>query len=378
MVFSSSSARGAPAERDPFGLLLRQATFAGAGLAALAVLARVPYRVLRGLALPLLATSFGLLAAVLVLGERINGASRWFTFGWVNFQPAELAKLGLILWAAAVLARRPAPRTLGQLLNPVGLATGIAIALVLLEPDLGTGIVIAMCVGAIVLVSGVPARVLLVSGTLATAAGLAAIWFSDYRRARFLSFLDPYAEPLKEGYQSIHATQALGAGGVLGRGLGQSVEKVNYLPEASTDMIYAVVGEELGLFGSVAIVLAYALLAWAGLSIAVRCRDPFGKRLAAGLTTLVVGQGVLNLLAVVGLAPLTGIPLPFVSYGGSSLLISLAAVGVLLNIAQEDGRSARATVPDRGRRDGRPRPARARGRGGAQRARGGRELRRLA
>src|SRR5947199_7245845 len=169
----------------------------------------------------------------------------------------------------------------------------------------------------------------------------------------------------------------LGSGGLFGRGLGQSVEKLSYLPEAHTDMIFAIVGEELGLVGAAAVIAAYAVFAYAGLRIALRCRDPFGKRLAAGLTVLVCGQASINLAAVMGLAPLTGIPLPFVSYGGSSLVVALVAVGILLNIAGNAG-AKRASVPDRGRGNGRPRAARARRSGGAQRAASTGSVRRVA
>jgi cell division protein FtsW len=171
---------------------------------------------------------------------------------------------------------------------------------------------------------------------------------------------------------------ALGSGGIFGVGLGESVQKVYYLPEASTDMIYAIVGEELGLIGAVGVILAYVALGYAGFQIAVRCRDPFGKRLAAGITALICGQAAVNLGAVMGLAPLTGIPLPFVSYGGSSLVVGLASVGILLNIAMSDAREGEATVRDRSRGNGGTRSARARGRGGADRARRRGDLRRLA
>ena len=175
----------------------------------------------------------------------------------------------------------------------------------------------------------------------------------------------------------MQAIIGLGSGGIFGRGLGQSIEKANFLPEAHTDMIFAIIGEELGLVGATMVILAYAAFAYAGLRIALGCKDPFGKRLAAGLTVLVCGQAAINLAAVMGLAPLTGIPLPFVSYGGSSLVVALASVGILLNIAANGG-VARASVSDRSRRDGGARPARARNRSGAARRRSTRDVRRVA
>jgi cell division protein FtsW len=193
-----------------------------------------------------------------------------------------------------------------------------------------------------------------------------------------LTFLDPWADPQGAGFQSVQALIALGSGGLFGVGLGESVQKVYYLPEASTDMIFAIIGEELGLLGTSALIIAYILFGYCGCRIALACRDPFGKRLAAGITALICGQAAVNLCAVLGIAPLTGIPLPFVSYGGSSLIVSLAAVGILLNIALTDAGERRALLRDRSRGDGGTRAAGSRGGGGADRARRPRELRRAA
>ncbi|TMK90956.1 MAG: putative lipid II flippase FtsW, partial [Actinobacteria bacterium] len=228
------------------------------------------------------------------------------------------------------------------------------------------------------LVAGTPPRTLGAGVGLACTLGLAAIWIEPYRRARVFSFLHPWHDAQGAGFQTVQALIGLGSGGVFGDGLGQGIQKVNYLPEAHTDMIFAVIGEELGLLGATALILGYAVFAYAGLRIALVSRDPFGKRLASGIVALVCGQAVINLAAVLGLAPLTGIPLPFVSYGGSSLVVQLASVGVLLNIAGGHAGARRAAVPDRGRRDGRARPAGARGRGGAAGARRERDVRRVA
>jgi cell division protein FtsW len=198
-----------------------------------------------------------------------------------------------------------------------------------------------------------------------------------YRRTRFFSFLNPWGDSQGAGYQVVQAEIGIGSGGFFGKGLAQGVGKINYLPEAHTDMIYAVIGEELGLIGSAVLILAYAAFAWAGLKIALECKDPFGKRLAAGLTGLVCCQAVVNLGAVLGLAPLTGIPLPFVSYGGSSLVVQLFCVGILLNIAG-NGRRATAQVSDRNRRNGRPRLAVAGGGGRVAEPRRARDARRVA
>ena len=376
MVYSATSAPAALGDGDPGYYLKKQGVYALAGLVLLVVASRTPFRTLRGLAPGLVLTSLGLLLAVLAIGEEINGARRWLTFGPAVFQPSELAKLALAVWAASYLSRKPAPQTLGELARPIGLLALLFYGLVLVQPDLGTAITIVLMLGGVLLVSGTPIRVLGAAGALVAVVGMGAIWVEPYRRARLFSFLDPWSDPQNSGFQSVQALIGMGSGGPFGTGLGQGISKVFYLPEAHTDMIFAIVGEELGLLGTSAVIAAFAVFAYTGMRIALRCKDPFGKRLAAALTTLVCGQAFINLAAVMGVAPLTGIPLPFVSYGGSSLVVLLACVGVLLNIATDDGSQRRASVPDRGRRDRRPRPARARSGGGTARKRGARHVRR--
>jgi cell division protein FtsW len=375
MVYSASSARALLAANDPAYYLKRQALYAVIGLLALVAFSRFDYRRLQHAAGPLLLTSFFLLVAVLGIGIAVNGARRWLPLGPLAFQPSELAKLALALWTAGYLARRPAPKSLGELLRPIGIVVGASCALILIEPDLGSALAIAIMVSAVLLVSGMPLRVLLGGGGIGMTLVLAAIWLEPYRRARIFSFLDPWHDPQGTGFQAVQAMIALGSGGIFGVGLGESVQKIYYLPEASTDMIYAIIGEELGLIGALAVIAAFALFAYAGFNIAIRCRDPFGKRLGAGLTALVCGQAAVNVSAVMGLAPLTGVPLPFVSYGGSSLVVSLASVGILLNIAVNHGVAAVSEVPDRRRRDGRARASSARGRGSAPVARRERRVR---
>jgi cell division protein FtsW len=377
MVYSATSAPAALGGGDPGFYLKRQGIYAVIGLALLIAASRTDFRSLRYLAPVLVLTSGFLCLAVLVLGEEVNGARRWLMVGPLTFQPSELAKLSLAIWAAAYLARRPPPRTLGELLRPIGLTVGVFCGLILVEPDLGTVIALVLVIGAILVVSGTPLRVLAGGGSIAAGLALAAVWVTPYRRERVFAFLDPWQDAQGTGFQTVQAMIGLGSGGFFGEGLGQGVQKVNYLPEAHTDMIFAIIGEELGLLGATAVIGAYVAFAYAGLRVALRCRDPFGKRLAAGLTALVCGQALVNLAAVLGLAPLTGITLPFVSYGGSSLVVSLAAVGVLLNIAVDGGR-AKAALPDRGRRHGRSRAAVAGRRGSASRTRRSGDVRRVA
>jgi cell division protein FtsW len=364
MVFSATSAAAALGNGNPMEYLQRQAVYAVLGVALMAVASRIDYHRLRYLALPLLLVALGLCAAVLVVAPEINGARRWFLLGPASFQPSELSKLALCLFAAAYLARRRAPRTVGELVKPLGLLTLLLSGLILLEPDLGTTITLFGMVLAILLVAGTSLRLLALVSAFALVAAAAAIWAEPYRRARFFSFLDPWSDAQGAGFQIVQAMIGIGSGGVTGSGLGEGVQKVLYLPEAHTDMIFAVVGEELGLVGSLLVIGAFATFASMGFRIALRCRDPFGKLLATGITALVCGQATVNLAAVLGIAPLTGIPLPFVSYGGSSLVVLLAGVGVLLNIAG-NGTVVRARVPHRGGRDRGARPTRARGRRGA-------------
>jgi cell division protein FtsW len=375
MVFSATSAAATLGEGDPMRFLVKQGAYAVAGIMLLVAVSRLDYHVLRGLAPLLLVGALVLCVAVLVIAPEVNGAKRWFLIGPASLQPSELAKLGLCVWVCAFLARRPAPRTLGQLLKPIGLVTAVFGVLILLQPDLGTAITLVLMVAGVLVISGVPGRLLLVAGALTIGAGILAIWMEPYRRDRVLSFLDPWRDAEGAGFQTVQAIIGMGSGGITGQGLGEGVQKIFYLPEAHTDMIFAIIGEELGLIGAALVVGAFAVFAWAGFRIALACRDPFGKRLAAGITTLVCGQAAVNLAAVLGIAPLTGIPLPFVSYGGSSLVVLLTAVGVLLNIAVNE-RVVTARVPDRSRRNGGSREAGSRGRGGAPAARRQRDVRR--
>jgi cell division protein FtsW len=378
MVYSASSARAALAADDPAYYLKRQAAYALLGIVALVVLSRTDFRRLRYCVPPLLLTSFALLVAVLVIGTPVNGAKRWITLGPATVQPSELAKLALALWVAAYLSRSPAPQSLRELIRPIGAVFGLSLVLILVEPDLGTAISVVVMLAAVLVVAGT--RLATLAGAAAIGASLiaAAIWLEPYRRERILSFLDPWQDPQGAGFQSVQAMLALGSGGFFGVGLGESVQKVYYLPESSTDMIFAIVGEELGLVGAFALLAAFVVFGYAGFNVALACRDPFGKLLATGITALICGQAALNVSAVMGLAPLTGIPLPFVSYGGSSLVVMLASVGILLNIAVNHAAESSATAADRSRGNSRSRAARPRGRRVAAESRRVRHARRSA
>ena len=377
MVYSATSAAAAIGGNDPSYYLKRQGIYAAAGIVLMILAQRWDYRRLRALSPLLVLISLGSLVAVLAIGPPINGARRWVSLGPAAFQPSELAKLSLAIWAASYYARRKPPRTLRELWRPAGALASVFAVLLVLEPDLGTTIALAIMLVGVLVVCGTPVRVLATAVTLAASAGIAMIWMRPYSRARFFAFLHPARDAAGTGYQILQAEIGMGSGHIFGVGLGRGVQKIFYLPEAHTDMMLANIGEELGLVGVAAVIGAYALFAYAGLDIAVRCRDPFGKRLAAGLTVLVCGQAAVNILAVMGAAPLTGIPLPFLSYGGSSLVVLLAGVGILLNIAQR-GSAAAASMPDRSRRDGRTRTARAGGRRRTDEPRRPRDVRRVA
>ena len=378
MVYSATSASAALGQADPMNYLKRQAIYALIGIGLMIGLSRVDNRKLPLAVPPLLLGAGATCLALLVVAPEINGARRWLYLGPVGFQPSELAKLALLLFTATYLARRGAPRSLAELWRPVGLVTCVFCGLFMLQPDLGTTISLLLMLSGLLVVAGVPLRTLSAAGAIAVALGGAAIWLEPYRRARILSFLNPWADAEGDGFQTVQAIIGIGSGGLTGHGLGASVQKINYLPEAHTDMILAIVGEELGLIGTTFVIGAFALFAFAGFRVALRCKDPFGKLVAAGATSLVCGQAAVNVAAVLGVAPLTGIPLPFVSYGGTSLVVLLAAVGILLNIAVDDRAPTRAKVPDRSRRHRRARPPVARDRGGAARTRRAGDVRRVA
>ena len=387
MVYSASSAESLlNGSGDASYYLKRYLLFGLAGVVVLHVLSRHGLRVVRAATPVLLLASFALTVAVMLpgLGVTVNGATRWLAAGGVQFQPAELLKLSMVLYAAQLLAARPqAVRTLGGLCRPLLVVVALGCLLLLKQPDLGTAIVICLAVGAVLVAAGTPFRHLaLVAGALGTLALLVAI-AEPYRRERLTAFLDPWGDAAGSGFQAVQALVAIGSGGFFGVGLGESVQKIFYLPEAHTDMILAIIGEEVGLVGILGVIALYGMIGYAGLRTAKLARDRYSKLLAAGITSLILCQAILNFFAVLGMAPLTGIPLPFISYGSSNLVVLLAGMGLLLNVAATGGRSASArrgggraglraiqgggdgANRDRGRRDRGSRRAGARGRGRA-------------
>jgi cell division protein FtsW len=350
MVFSASSTTSLLGDAGDGAFYLKRTALYGIfGLLALKFLASGGVKILRPLTVPLMGLSLFLLVAVMIpgVGIEVNGARRWIGAGLFQIQPSEIAKVALILYGAHLLATRPKmTRSIGDM-GPFLLAVGVISILVVLEPDLGTAMVACFAAAAMLVAAGARMRDLAI---LAGAIGVVivlAIMIEPYRMERLTGFLNPGHDPSGAGFQANQAQIALGSGGLFGVGLGESLQKAFYLPEAHTDMIAAVIGEELGLVGIAMIVGLFGLFCYAGLQTARKARDPYAKLLAAGLTSLVVIQAAINLFAVLGLAPLTGVPLPFVSYGNSSLLTLLAAVGVLLNIARSPGARLRVVSGDR-------------------------------
>jgi cell division protein FtsW len=272
----------------------------------------------------------------------INGTRRWFGFGGLGVQPSELAKMACVLFTALILERRMHRiDELSYSLLPIGIVLGVLVGLILLQPDFGTAISLLLIVVAMVFAAGLNYRYLIGTVLVALPAVYVVLVSAPYRRRRLLAFWDPWADPLGDGFQIIQSLIAVGTGGVLGRGLMEGVQKLFYLPEPHTDFIFAVIGEELGLIGATGVLACFCLIAWRGLRISLRAQDSFGAFVALGITAMIVVQAFVNMSVVLGLMPTKGIPLPLVSAGGSSLLISLLGMGVLLNISQHESVEAR-------------------------------------
>jgi cell division protein FtsW len=384
MVYSASSAESLLTTGDSSYYLKRYLIFGAIGLAVLHFLSRHGLKFIKDATPVLLFASLGLTLAVMVpgIGVSVNGAQRWIGAGPVQFQPSELLKISLVLYAAQLLAAKPARvKRLKTLVRPLLIVIGVACALLLKQPDMGTAIVVCLAMGALLFAAGVPARHLLtILGVLVFLIAVLAI-AAPYRRARLTSFMHPWHDSTGTGFQTVQSMIAIGSGGFFGVGLGESVQKIFYLPEAHTDMILAIIGEELGLIGITAVASLYGMIAYAGLRAAKLAKDRYAKLLAVGMTATILCQATLNFFAVMGLAPLTGVPLPFISYGNSNLIVMLGGMGLLLNVAASGGRARaaggrplraidggkgrRASSGNSGRRDSRPRRAGTRGRGRA-------------
>jgi cell division protein FtsW len=356
MVFSASSVRSYATYGSSYRVAMNQALFVGLGLPAMWVASRIPARVWRKLAAPLLLGSVALLVLVLVpgIGRGVDGARRWIPLaGGFTLQPSEIAKLAILLWGADLLVRKR--KLLGDwkhLLVPLVPAFGFVGLLVMLEPDMGTTIVLMSILMSLLWVVGAPLRVFgaILGAALSLGALLAVA--EPYRLARLTSFVDPCAahQRLDGGYQACQGLQALTSGGVFGLGLGASREKwAGGLPNPYTDYVYAIIGEELGLLGSLSVLILFSTLVYAGFRVAKRTKDPFARLAATGITVWIAVQALVNIGTVVGLVPITGIPLPLISYGGSALVQTMVALGILLSFARDEPGAAKALAQQRGR-----------------------------
>ncbi len=336
MVYSASAVIAMENQGDPYLYLFKQATWALLGLALVPVMMRIDYRTYRQPAVIWTGLAVVSIALVAVLfGHARNGANRWLGFGSLGVQPSELAKLVVILFIAALLERRmdriDEPT---YALLPIGIVLGVIVALILREPDLGTSVSIVVIAAVMIFAAGIDYRYVVAVALAAAPALYFLLAFSEYRWRRVMAFLNPWAYPLGDGFQMIQSMIAVGTGGVAGRGLMGGVQKLFYLPEPHNDFIYAVISEELGLIGASVVLACFCVITWRGLRTSLRAPDRFGSFLALGLTTMVAFQAFFNISVVLGLLPTKGIPLPFVSYGGSSLLINLLGMGILLNVSQ--------------------------------------------
>jgi cell division protein FtsW len=353
MVYSASSARTLlEGDGDGTAYLVKYLVYGGVGLVLMQVIARQGLARIHRYTPYLLLIAFVLLLLVLVpgFGVKINGARRWLGVGPLQFQPAEIMKVALVLHAAAIMSARPKlALNLRTAAGPILGVGAAAILLVAMQPDLGTALVISFTLAAMLVAAGMPLRQLgLIAGVGAFLVLVFAV-LEPYRRARLTAFLNPWADAGGSGFQSVQGQIALGSGGLFGLGPGQSVQKIFYLPEAHTDFILAVIGEELGVAGICVLLSLYGMIGYAGLRTAKAAKGAYAKLLAAGLTSLILCQALLNIYTVLGLAPLTGVPLPFISSGSTSLIVLLCSMGLLLNVAQGGTLPLRAVGPSRDR-----------------------------
>lgn len=338
MVYSSSAVKGYVQYDDPYHFLKMEVIWVTLGLAAMLLAIRVDLRYVRQWAKPALILAIVLLIMVKIpgVGRRVNGADRWIGLGPLSVQPSEVIKLAMVLVMSHTLAIDPYKiKSFRKGLLPVLGLLGLIAGLIMLQPDLGTTLAVAGTTFFMLIAAGARVSHLMALGGTGLALVVAAIAAAPYRMNRIVAFLDPWADPQGKGYQTIQALLALGPGGLFGLGLGQSKQKFLYLPENHTDFIFAMIGEELGFVGATLVILLFFLFAWRGFRVAMGAPDAFTGFLAVGLTAMVIIQAMINMGVVSGVLPVTGITLPFLSYGGTSLVFTLLGVGVLLNISRD-------------------------------------------
>jgi cell division protein FtsW len=368
MVYSSSVVTAYTAYRNQFHFLFKQGFSAVLGLGAMLVLARIDYHVLRVFSVPGLAISVVLLAAVLIpgIGSEAYGASRWISLGTFQLQPSEIAKVALVLYVSHWLtSKREQVSDFAYGLVPFSVLLGVIVGLLMKQPDMGTTIVLVLTAVSIFFAAGASLWHLALLSAAGAFLGVVLIRLAPYRMERYLAFVDPWAKPLATGYHVVQSLLAFGAGGMTGVGLGVGRQKFMYLPFPHTDSVFAVIGEELGLVGTVAVVLGFLYFGYRGLRVAWYAPDQFGRLLAVGVTCGITFQAMVNMAVLTSSVPFTGITLPFISYGGSSLITTLAACGILLNVSRQTNVQTNAAAPAEGggfrrwyRRAHLPRPGR--------------------
>lgn len=337
MVFSASYVSAVENQGDAYYYLKRQVLWTLVGLTLMFLAQRIPYTFWRKAAPFMLLGSLLLLVLVLMpgIGGEGMGARRWLHLGVLNVQPSEIAKLSVVVFLAAFLStKQNRVRLFGYSVAPVLLLLSIVFYLIVSQPDLGTALILVGVALLLLFASGVPVSQLLTLGLVAMPGLAYVVLSSEYRYQRLLSFMNPGADPLGSGYQITQSLYAIGSGGLWGMGLGGSLQKWHWLPERHTDFIFAILGEELGFLGTMTVLILFFLLCWRGLSLARQAPCPFGSLLAGGIVSLVGVQALINMGVVTGMLPITGVPLPFISYGGSSLVPSLVGMGVVLNISR--------------------------------------------
>lgn len=341
MVYSASSALAHEALKPDYFFLRRQVIFGMAGVVVLVLFRHVPFRWFKALAYPILAFAIGFLIVIQVpgFGVKAGGATRWFSFSGVSFQPSELARFALVIYLAYSLSKKKENiRTFSIGFFPHIIVLGTLVVLILMQPDFGSAAILCMITWLMLFIGGVRVLHLFSTCIVVLPGAYFFIINAEYRLKRITGFLDPWQYPTDEGYQIIHSLMAFGSGGIWGTGIGKSYQKLFYLPEPHTDFIFSVVGEELGLVGVAVILGLYAVIIWRGIGIANHSRDYFGALLAGGLTVSFGLQVCVNMGVTLGLLPTKGLTLPFLSYGGTSLLMSMAAIGVLMNISVSRGK----------------------------------------
>lgn len=343
MVLSASSVRAIASNGDAYYYIKKQLISVIIGSAALFIFSQIPSSKLQKFAPHAIFITLAMLVAVLVpgIGKHMGGSSRWIPIGGFHLQPSEIAKIAVVLYTADFLSKRKNNLSdMKDLVYPYGLIIAAIALLVLKQPDLGTTVTICLAAFTLIFIGGVSLRYVATIGITGLIAGTYAIYSSKYRFKRFAAFLNPEADPLGAGYHIRQGLIAFGSGGIFGVGLGMSRQKYFYLPAAHTDFIFAIIGEELGLLGTLFTVLLFAAFTYYGIRISFQSKNLFSRLLGAGFTSMIALQALINMGAVTAVLPITGIPMPFISYGGSSLIVNLAAVGMLLGIALENEKEA--------------------------------------